>query len=63
MMVSKFSYLMKSFRFEFDGWRFYDSTFDLAIDDIKLKNCEFPAPRPNGCPANYYTCSRSACTL
>jgi len=53
--------ISRPFKLEFEGLRFYDSTFDLAIDDIKLKNCEFPAPRPNGCPANYFTCSRLAC--
>jgi hypothetical protein len=51
----------RPFKLEFEGLRYYDSNFDLAIDDIKLKNCEFPVPRPNGCPNTYFTCSRLAC--
>ena len=51
----------KSFKLEFEGTRYgYDSEFDLAIDDIRLINCEFPTPRPT-CPANYFTCQRKAC--
>ncbi|CAF0808194.1 unnamed protein product, partial [Brachionus calyciflorus] len=54
--------ITNSFQFEIDGFRMYDDRdHDLAIDDIKLINCEFPAPRPNGCPANYFQCQRKSC--
>jgi hypothetical protein len=51
----------KNFKLEFEGYRFGDSFSDLAIDDVKLRNCQFPPVRPNGCPSNYFTCERKAC--
>lgn len=52
----------RPFQFEFDGIRYYNGgDYDLAIDDIKLINCEFPVPRPNGCPSNYFRCGRESC--
>ena len=53
----------KAFKLEFEGVRYEDDfEYNLAIDDIKLVNCEFPAPRPT-CPANYFTCQRKSCVL
>ena len=60
-MIIPIGRVSKPFKLEFEGLRFDDSKFDLSIDDIKLKNCEFPAQRPNGCPANYFKCDRLAC--
>lgn len=33
----------------------------LLVDDIKLVNCEFPIPRPFGCPSNYFQCESKGC--
>lgn len=53
--------ISKSFKFSFDAWRSFSTTDDLAIDDIRMKNCQFPEPRPQGCPSAYFTCARQAC--
>ncbi len=53
--------ISESFVLDFDASRFFDSSdYDLAIDDIRLINCEFSAPRPS-CPSNYFTCERKSC--
>ncbi|CAF0724038.1 unnamed protein product, partial [Brachionus calyciflorus] len=50
------------FQLEIDGTRYYnENDNDLAIDDIRFVNCEFPVPRPNGCPTNYFQCQSKAC--
>ncbi len=53
--------IQKSFRLSFDGFRALSAAGDLAIDDIRMVNCQFPQPRPTACPANYFTCGRKAC--
>ena len=61
-MIVPLGRVSKTFKIEFEGVRYEDGDFDLAIDDVKLKNCEFPGPRPGGCPpTGYYTCGRSSC--
>ncbi|RNA19406.1 MAM and LDL-receptor class A domain-containing 2-like, partial [Brachionus plicatilis] len=53
--------ITNSFQFEIDGFRYNTNRdHDLAIDDFKLVNCEFPVPRPT-CPSDYFTCQRKAC--
>ncbi|RNA26976.1 MAM and LDL-receptor class A domain-containing 2-like [Brachionus plicatilis] len=50
------------FQLEFDGIRFFDyDNHDLAIDDIRLVNCEYPVPRENGCPNDYFQCKSKGC--
>jgi hypothetical protein len=53
--------IARDFRFLIKGIRYFNGDNDLAIDDIRLRNCEFPAIRPNGCPSDYFTCERKAC--
>ena len=53
--------ISKEFKFKFNAFKYYEDEYDLAIDDIKMKNCEFPAPRPNGCPDDYFSCKSQAC--
>jgi hypothetical protein len=49
-------------RLEFVAYRNYESDNKaIAIDDIKLKNCEFPHVNPNGCSSTGFTCARKAC--
>jgi hypothetical protein len=49
------------FRIGFDADRYFNQNdYDLAIDDIRLIDCEFPHSRPT-CPSNYFTCNRKAC--
>lgn len=51
----------KPFQLEFRGVRYFDAgDFDLAIDEIRLRNCEYPTSRPT-CPAAYFSCARKAC--
>jgi len=57
----KLGKISKSFSFLIEGVRYFNGDYDLAIDDIRMKNCEFPTPRPNGCPTNYYTCKSKGC--
>ena len=49
------------FGLRFAGIRYFNGDHDLAIDDIKMRNCEFPTPRPSGCLSGYFTCARKAC--
>jgi len=58
--IIKLGRIQKSFRFSFDGFRSLSASGDLAVDDIRMINCQFPQPRPS-CPANYFTCDRKAC--
>jgi len=51
----------KDFRFKFNGFKTYLDEDNLAIDDIKMINCEFPPSRPDGCPTNYFTCKSKGC--
>ncbi len=52
----------KPFSLEFVAYRNYGSDNKaIAIDDIKLKNCEFPHVNPNGCSSTEFTCARKAC--
>ena len=54
--------ISKPFRVMISAERFWNEALnDIAIDDVKLINCQFPAERPEGCPANYFTCERKAC--
>jgi hypothetical protein len=49
------------FQLEFRGARYFsDSDFDLAIDEVKLINCEYPITM-SSCPSDYFTCHRKAC--
>jgi hypothetical protein len=53
--------ITETFTISFDANRFYnEADYDLAIDDIKLINCQFPQPRPS-CPSGYFTCERKSC--
>lgn len=53
--------ISKPFRLEFRGTRYFsNSDFDLAIDDVKLINCDFPPARAS-CPNDFFTCKRKAC--
>jgi hypothetical protein len=54
--------IYKPFSLEFIAYRNYGTDNKaIAIDDIKLRNCEFPAVNPNGCSSSEFTCSRKAC--
>ena len=57
----KLGRVAQNFRFSFDAYRYLSAENDVAIDDIKLKNCQFPQPRPNGCLSGYFTCDTKGC--
>ena len=51
----------RKFKFSFDSFKNLDGIDNLAIDDIQMKNCQFPDIEPNGCSSNQFTCSRGSC--
>lgn len=52
----------KPFRLMMAAERYWLGDSDVAIDDIKLRNCEFPPVRPQGCiNSDYFYCARKAC--
>jgi hypothetical protein len=57
----KLGRVSQNFRFTFDALRYISASNDLAIDDIKMRQCQFPVPRTNGCPTNYFTCGTKGC--
>lgn len=53
--------ISQPFQLEFRGVRYFGANdFDLAIDEVRLINCDFPPPRAS-CPAKYFTCARKSC--
>lgn len=63
--VVRLGRISSNFRIMFAAERFWFSQdSDVAIDDVRLTNCEFPPVRPDGCVSNdYFTCDRKACIL
>ena len=60
-MVIPIGRISSPFSFIFDADRIFDeNNYNLAIDDIRLVNCEFPIPRQT-CQTGYFTCERKAC--
>ena len=56
--------ISNTFRLIMSAERFFSQpNNDIAVDDIRLYNCEFPPERPEGCQANYFTCDRKACVF
>ena len=54
--------IYKPFLFEFASSLNKGPNFKtIAIDDIKLRSCQFPAIQPNGCSNEQFTCNRKAC--
>jgi hypothetical protein len=60
-VIIKLGRITKPFTFYFLGVRYFDGDYDLAIDDVRMKNCEYPIARPNGCPSGYFTCKSKGC--
>ena len=50
------------FRLGFDSLQYWSENYvnDVALDDIRLINCQFTQIRPV-CPAQYFTCKRKSC--
>jgi hypothetical protein len=57
----KLGRISKEFQFKFEAYKEYIDDYDLAIDDVRMKSCEFPFPRPNGCPIDNFTCKSKGC--
>ena len=57
--------IARDFRLLFQALRYRgdDANNIIAIDDIKLKNCEYPAVVSADCEPGYFRCMRNACVL
>ena len=53
--------ITKPFKLEFEGSTYSIKDADVAIDDISMVNCAYPAPSPVSCPSGYFTCQNKVC--
>lgn len=53
--------ISKNFKYSFDAYRDLTDDKDIAIDDIRFKNCQFPKPTNASCPVDHLRCANTAC--